>query len=80
MLESLMGSLIDSEGIVTGKIQQTLSDLSEELNEPDHRNFFITIKPLDSEDFEFECEVFHRGQSGSFNRVREITIKEIVDK
>jgi hypothetical protein len=79
MFGSLMGSLIDSEGIVTGKIQQTLSDLSEELNEPDHRNFFITIKPLDSEDFEFECEVFHRGTTG-FNRVREITIKEIVDK
>lgn len=79
MLGSLMGSLIDSEGIVTGKIQQTLSDLSDELNEPDHKNFFITIKPLDSEDFEFVCEVFHRGENGIY-RVREITIKEIVDK
>ena len=58
MLGNLMGSLIDSEGIVTGKITQALDDLSEELNENNFSNFWITIKPMDDE-FNFICEVFH---------------------
>lgn len=73
-----MGSLIDSEGIVTGKITQTLDDLSEELDEDNFSNFWITIKPTDNE-FNFICEVFHRKESG-IEKVRQITIKEIVDK
>jgi hypothetical protein len=78
MLGNLMGSLIDSEGIVTGKITQALDDLSEELEEDNFSNFWITIKPMDDE-FNFICEVFHRKPSG-IEKVREITIKEIVNK
>lgn len=78
MLGSLMNSLVDSVGIVTEKIQNALDDLSEELNEPDYKNIWITIKAV-SEDRDFVCEVFHRTQTGIVY-VRDITIKEIVDK
>jgi hypothetical protein len=77
-LTGMLGGLIDSEGIVTEKIQTTLDDLSEELNEPNHRNFFITIIPI-NEEFDFECIVYHRTPDG-IQMVRQITIKEIVDK
>lgn len=78
MFGNLMGKLVDSEGIVTEKITQTLDDLSEELSEENFNNFWITIKPIDDE-FNFVCEVFHRGQNG-ISKVRQIAIKEIVDK
>jgi len=78
MLGSLMNSLVDSVGIVTEKIQTTLDDLSEELNEPDHKNIWITIKAI-NEDREFVCQVFHRKSTG-IEYVRDVTIKEIVDK
>ena len=74
----MIGGLIDSEGIVTEKIQTTLDDLATELNETNHRNFFITIIPI-NEEFDFECIVYHRTSDG-IKEVREITIKEIVDK
>jgi len=78
MFGSLMNSLVDSVGIVTEKIQTTLDDLSEELNEPDHKNIWITIKAI-NEDREFVCQVFHRTETG-IEYVRDVTIKEIVDK
>jgi hypothetical protein len=78
MFGSLMNSLVDSVGIVTEKIQTTLDDLSEELNEPDHRNIWITIKAI-NEDRDFVCQVFHRTPSG-IEYIRDVTIKEIVDK
>lgn len=78
MLGNLMNALVDSVGIVTEKIQNALDDLSEELNEPDYRNIWITIKAI-NEDRDFVCEVFHRTPEG-IKYVRDITIKEIVDK
>ena len=77
-LAGMLGGLIDSEGIVTEKIQTTLDDLADELNETDHRNLFITIMPI-NEDFEFICQVYQKTPAG-IKFVREITIKEIVEK
>ena len=77
-LAGMLGGLIDSEGIVTEKIQTTLDDLADELNETDYRNLFITIIPI-NEDFDFKCMVYHKTPAGT-KFVREITIKEIVEK
>lgn len=77
-LTGMLSGLIDSEGIVTEKIQTTLDDLSAELKEPNFHNFFITIIPI-NEEFDFECIVYHRTAEG-IKKVREITIKEIVEK
>lgn len=78
MLGNLMNAFVDSVGIVTEKIQNALDDLSEELKEPDYKNIWITIKAI-NEDRDFVCEVFHRTPEG-IKYVRDITIKEIVDK
>lgn len=78
MLNNLMNAFVDSVGIVTEKIQTALDDLSEELQEEDFRNIWITIKAI-NENRDFVCEVYHRTPDG-IKYVRDITIKEIVDK
>jgi hypothetical protein len=75
-LGNLLGGMFNVEGSIRETITRTLEDLSEELNEPDFKNFSVTIQPINSE-FDFICLVYHR-LDGKNIFVREITLKEIV--
>jgi hypothetical protein len=72
----MFNGLLNIEGQVRNTIIGTLEDLSEELNEPDFKNFSVTIQPI-NEKFEFICLVYHK-RDGKLNFVREITLKEIL--
>jgi hypothetical protein len=76
MLGNLLGGIMNVEGSVRETITRTLEDLSEELNEPNFKNFSITIQPI-NDDFDFVCLVYRR-IDGNNIFVREITLKEIV--
>lgn len=79
MLENLIGMFTGSgEDLVAGKIIQTFEDISEELNEHNFQNLFITIIPIDDE-FNFECVLYQR-INGTAKAIRTIPLKEIVDK
>jgi hypothetical protein len=73
---NLLGGLMNVEGSVRETITRTLEDLSEELNEPNFKNFSITIQPI-NEDFDFVCLIYHITDSGR-KFIREIELKEIV--
>lgn len=76
MLGNLLGGIMNVEGSIQETITRTLENLSEELNEPNFKNFSVTIQPI-NEDFDFVCLVYHITPTGR-NFVREITLKEIV--
>jgi hypothetical protein len=75
-LGNLLGGLMNIEGSIRETITRTLEDLSEELNEPNFKNFSVTIQPI-NEEFDFVCLVYHITESGR-KFVREIELKEIV--
>jgi len=75
---SMLGGLIDTEGTVRSTIENTLDSLSEELNEPDFKNFNVVIQPI-NDDFNFVCLVY-KVVNGKREFVREIPLKEIVGK
>lgn len=77
-LGNLLGGMFNVEGQIRETITRTLEDLSEELNEPNFKNFSVTIQPID-DDFNFICLVYHR-KEGVNTFIREITLKEIVSK
>jgi len=72
----MFNGLLNIEGQVRNTIIGTLEDLSEELKEPDFKNFSVTIQPI-NESFEFICLVYHK-KDGKLTFVREITLKEIL--
>jgi hypothetical protein len=76
MLGNLLGGIMNVEGSIRETITRTLEDLSEELNEPNFKNFSVTIQPI-NEEFDFVCLVYHITPQGRVF-VREITLKEIV--
>jgi hypothetical protein len=76
MLGNLLGGIMNVEGSIRETITRTLEDLSEELNEPNFKNFSVTIQPI-NEEFDFVCLVYHITPQGR-TFVREITLKEIV--
>ena len=76
MLGNLLGGIMNVEGSIRETITRTLEELSEELNEPNFKNFSVTIQPI-NEEFDFVCLVYHR-KDGNNIFVREITLKEIV--
>lgn len=73
---NLLGGLMNIEGSIRETITRTLEDLSEELNEPNFKNFSVTIQPI-NEEFDFVCLVYHI-TDGVCKFVREIKLKEIV--
>lgn len=76
MLSEMFGGLIDKEKATFETIQSTLEDVAEELG-CDYKDFFITIKATD-EKFAMRFDIF-RTDSGKPVRVREITLKEILN-
>ena len=76
MLGNLLGGMLNVEGSTRETITRTLENLAEELNEPNFKNFSVTIQPI-NEEFEFVCLVYHITRNGRVF-VREITLKEIV--
>lgn len=76
MLGNLLGGMLNVEGSTRETITRTLENLSEELKEPNFKNFSVTIQPINDE-FEFVCLVYHITPQGRVF-VREITLKEIV--
>ena len=76
MLGNLLGGMLNVEGSTRETITRTLENLAEELNEPNFKNFSVTIQPI-NEEFEFVCLVYHITPNGRVF-VREITLKEIV--
>ena len=76
MLGNLLGGMLNVEGSTRDTITRTLENLAEELNEPNFKNFSVTIQPI-NEEFEFVCLVYHITPNGRVF-VREITLKEIV--
>ena len=76
MLGNLLGGMLNVEGSTRETITRTLENLSEELKEPNFKNFSVTIQPINDE-FEFVCLVYHITPQGRVF-VRKITLKEIV--
>jgi len=76
MLEKLLGGMMNIEGSIRETITRTLEEISEELQDPNPKNFSIIIQPT-NDDFDFVCLIYHRTGDG-LKFVREITLKEIV--
>lgn len=76
MFGDLLKGLIDSEKLITDKIQDTLMNLSEELGVT-HKDLFVMIKPVDAE-CNFKLWVY-RIEGGKPTVVREILLTEILE-
>ena len=76
MLQELFSGLIDKEGAVYAKIQDTLVSLSAELGCP-FKDLFVMIRPTDSEGNHkyYACGYDEKGNP---KPIREISLKEIV--
>ena len=75
MLGSLLGGLVNKEQITHDTIQETLHSISEELN-CSEKDFFVMIKPVDSE-FNMKFYIY-KIEQGVPKIIREITLKEIL--
>ena len=75
MLGSMLGGLLNTEGIVRDTIQSTLENVAIEL-QCSHNELFIMIKPVNAE-FDMKFYVYKIEQTGP-KLIREITLKEIL--
>jgi len=76
MFGNLLGSLIDKEKIIREYLENTIEDVSEELNcAPDR--LFIMIKPVSSETKTFKVYLYII--DGAPKLVREMELKEFVN-
>lgn len=74
MLGSMLGGILNTEGIVRDTIQSTLENVAIELK-CSHNELFIMIKPINAE-FDMKFYVYKIEQSPKL--IREITLKEIL--
>ncbi len=77
MIEGLLSGLFDKEKAAYETIQSTLEDIAQELN-VSHKDFFIMIRPSD-EEFNHKCFICKYDEKGNPVKVREITLKEILE-
>ena len=76
MIADLLGGLIDKEGAVYSKIQDTLVELSSELK-CSYKDLFVMIRPIDEEG-SHKYYVCGYDEKGNPKPIRELTLKEII--
>ena len=77
MFDNSLGGLFDKEKATYETIQITLEELAAELS-CDWKDFFIMIRPMDDK-FNHKFFICKYDQKGNPIKVREITLKEILD-
>ncbi len=77
MFADLLGNLFDKEKATYDIVQKTLEDVAEELKLP-FTEFFVMIRPMDK-DFNHKFFICKYDEKGNPAKVREITLKEIVE-